>query len=125
MAKQEENAAETPALEINVEDITALFTGFVRDITDERFQQEVASLADDAAAIALLRSRGADQRLIDRADEALRGRAQAMVKIPALVAQGRQQAFLAQVSNVANALIAHGFAILRAYAGLPSVPATD
>lgn len=106
-----------------VESLTNLFKGYVSDVTNPEFQTIVANLAADSMRIAQMKTKGARQALIDEATEAVKARAASALKVPGLIASGRQGLFLDFAGRVLNGLIGYGFVALRAAAGIPPVPA--
>lgn len=113
---------------IDVQEIVAEVTGIVKEVanevTDPRFQAILTQLATDAIAVQTMKASGASPALIAEAEDAIRARTQSIAKVPGLIVAGRQVQVLGMISRAIGLVSSVAFNFIRAYAGLPPVPAT-
>lgn len=103
-----------------MDDALGLLYEVLGDFTSQEAQDALAKVATDWAAIAKLKIDGADPSLIDEAETALTARYRALVKIPGLIAAGRQGKAIDILSRMGKTVINWGFAVLRSY--IPVIP---
>lgn len=96
----------------SLEGFKNLFTNLVDDVTDPRFTQLLTDLANDAAAVAMLKATSADDLLVSKAERSLRARAETLSKIPGLIASGRQGEFTSMVLDLVNGFMGYGTTFL-------------
>lgn len=106
-----------------VGEVTGIVKEVAAEVTDPRFQAILNQLATDAIMVQTMKASGADPALIAEAEEAIRARTQSIVKVPGLIVAGRQVQVLGMVSRAIGLVSSVAFNFIRAYAGLPPVPA--
>lgn len=107
-----------------VGDLTGFLQGVAADVTDPRFQDVLTKLAIDALAVQRMKASGANPELVKQAEDAIAARVQSVTKIPGLIVAGRQIEVTTMIQKGITLVSSVAFNFLRAYAGLPPVPAT-
>lgn len=107
-----------------VGDITAILQDAAAEVTDPRFQTILTTLATDALKVQALKLSNADPAIIAEAEAAIKARASSIAKVPGLIVSGRQTQVIGVINKAISLVSTVAFNVLRAYVGIPAVPAT-